>query len=389
MPKPDATPPEPYRLLFPMGAAYALLGGAAWPLAALGFVPYPGLLHAQLMIEGFELSFIAGFLLTIAPRLTRTDPTPAPELSAVAALAVAFGACALAGWTTAAHASALAIVLALTFAAARRMLARRNDPPEEVVFVGTGLALGLAGTLIQLAASAGWLVEPAPRLGLRLLSLGMVLSLVLGFGAFLVPVFLEIRDPLAIPRLARPHERGARRVLYAALATSLVASFIADAWGVHAVAAWTRALVAAVLLGWVWKIGRRPGRRTVPAHAMWAAGWFVGIGLLAAALAPAHEIAALHLTLIGGFGVLTMAIATRVVVTHGGHSPNAEAGVLTPSRAALLAVALATRVAAEAAGASAPWWLAASGTAWVVAWMGWIVAAWRVAGRRASSTAAA
>jgi len=32
-------------------------------------ITYPGTLHASLMIEGFELSFIAGFLLTILPRI--------------------------------------------------------------------------------------------------------------------------------------------------------------------------------------------------------------------------------------------------------------------------------------------------------------------------------
>ena len=92
---------------------------------------------------------------------------------------------------------------------------------------GSGLALGLVGAAIQVAAGAGWIVEPTPRLGLRLFSLGMVLSLVLGFGAFLVPVFLEIRDPLVIPKLARPHERTGRRALYVLLAVSLAASFVA------------------------------------------------------------------------------------------------------------------------------------------------------------------
>jgi hypothetical protein len=231
------------------------------------------------------------------------------------------------------------------------------------------------------------IAEPAPRLALHLLSFGLVLSLVLGFGALLVPVFLEIKDPLVIPRVARPHERPARRALYASLALALVGSFAADAAGAIAIAAWTRALVAGVMLAGVWKLGRLPGRRTVPAYTMWISGWLVGVGLLAAALAPAYRIAAHHVTLIGGFGALTMAIASRVVVTHGGRGPDAEVRVLTPSRAALLAVALGTRLGAEGAGAHTGVWLAVSALAWIVAWIGWLVAAWRATGKPRAAVA--
>src|SRR5688572_2831730 len=153
--KPPA--PDPYRILFPAGVALALLGTVPWILALAPGLPYPGTLHASLMIEGFELAFIAGFLLTILPRITRTDPTPAIVTHAALALVVAFGAAALLGQFVLAHACALALLLLLAAVVVSRMRARRNDPPEEIVFVPFGLVLGLAGAAIQLAASAGWL----------------------------------------------------------------------------------------------------------------------------------------------------------------------------------------------------------------------------------------
>jgi hypothetical protein len=137
------------------------------------------------------------------------------------------------------------------------MRARRNDPPEEIAFVPFGLALGIAGAAFQ----AGIFVEPTPRLGIRLLSLGMILAFVLGFGTLLVPTFLEIKDPLVIPRIARPHERPRRRLLYLALGAGLVLSFVADALGARTAGAFGRAVLATFMLGMGWKVWRRPGRQ--------------------------------------------------------------------------------------------------------------------------------
>ena len=361
--------------MFPTGVAFAFLGAVLWPLALAAGIPYPGTLHASLMIEGFELSFISGFLLTILPRITRTEPTPAPVTNTAPALLVAFGAAALAGRLAVAHACALLVLLLLAAVMVRRIRARKNDPPEEIVFAPFGLVLGIAGAALQLAAAAGWLVEPAPRLGIRLMSLGMVLAMVLGFGTLLVPVFLEIKDPLVIPKIARPHERPARRALYVALALALVLTFVADGAGAAAVGAFGRAALASLMLGLGWKIWRRPGRRTFPAIVLWSSGWLIGGGLWAAALLPLHAVAALHVVLLGGFATLTLGIASRVVVTHGGHGPDREDRLVTPARAALLALALAARLAAEADPAHGPHWLAAAGTAWILAWAGWSMAA--------------
>lgn len=360
------------------------MGAIVWPLTLWAGLPYPGLLHASLMIEGFELAFVSGFLLTVVPRMTRTDTSDRRELPWVAGGILAFGTFAWIGQAAAAHALSALTLLVLAVAIARRFAGRSNDPPEETLFVPVGLFLGITGAAIQFAAAAGWWLEPSPRLGLRLMSLGMVLSLVLGFGALLVPVFLEIKDPLLIPRIARPHERPARRTLYGTVAAVLALSFLADAFALQALGAYARALAATFMLGWVWKLWRLPGRRTVPAFVMWSAGWLIGLGLWAAALAPAHEIAAFHVTLLGGFGALTMGIASRVVVTHGGHGPDAEARVLTPTRAALLAIALAARLGAEVAGPAAPAWLAASALAWIAAWSGWLIAARKVLFSRAT-----
>jgi uncharacterized protein involved in response to NO len=105
---------------------------------------------------------------------------------------------------------------------------------------------------------------------------------------------------------------------------------------------------------------------------MWSSGWLIGLGLWMAALAPRHQVAAMHVTMLGGFGVLTMAIASRVVVTHGGHGPAQENRLVTPVTALLLAAALCTRLVAEFDTSRQVPWLAASASAWMIAWLSWL-----------------
>jgi uncharacterized protein involved in response to NO len=224
-------------------------------------------------------------------------------------------------------------------------------------------------------------VEPSPRLGIHLVSLGMVLSLVLGLGGLLVPTFTMMPRPLVVPGIAGPGQRAPRRRFYLPLTAALLAAFGFEALGWGAVAAWLRAGVGTALLLLVWKLFRLPGKRDVPGFATWGSGWLILAGLWAAALDPAHGVAAYHLVFVGGYGLLTMGIATRVVVTHGGFSLAREKLLLHPVAAAAVLAALAARLSAEVllarSGRAYVAALGVSGALWVAAWSWW---AWQAAG---------
>ena len=367
-------PVEPYRILFPVGAVFAIVGVALWPALALGLGAWPGELHARLMAQGFELAFIGGFLLTFLPRVTRTLEIVRPrDTWIVLACTLVFGAAAWMNLAVVAQAAFVLALLTLTLVFVDRLRRRKNDPPEEVFFIPLGIALGLVGGLVQLAAALGWMVEPAPRFGLRLVSLGMVLSIVLGVGAILVPTFIGIKDPLVIPKIAGPHERAGRRLFYAVLAQLFVATFVLEALGLPRAGAGLRALVGATMLLWVWKLWRLPTRAGTTGWLLWTAGVCVGLGLVATAAWPLHAAGLQHLTLLGGYGFLTAGIATRVIVTHGGHGVEAERLILDPVTLMLLALALATRLGAEFAGPAMNGWLLSSGATWCLAWIAWLV----------------
>jgi uncharacterized protein involved in response to NO len=366
--------PDPYRLLFPIGLTWGAIGAGLWPLHALGLTPWPGPAHRLLMIQGFEQSFVLGFLLTAMPGFMRGERCRPLELAVAVACAAAFGVFALAGAAVAAQLAFLASVLLLMIAAGRRALRAAVAPPLEMLFVGFGLLLGLAGGVAQLAAAAG-MPEPASRFGERLLSLGMVLSLVLGVGGLLVPVFAGMRDPLMIPGIARPHERRGRAAFYAALIALMALAFAAEWAAWPRLGALLRAVAAGALLLLVWKLWRLPGRRALSPYVLWGSGWMVMVGLWWLALLPASTLGALHVVFIGGFALLTVGIGTRVVVAHGRHPMTDEPRTLTPLVVATVAVALLARLGAEWAPAKALPMLGASGAVWVLGWLLWALKA--------------
>jgi uncharacterized protein involved in response to NO len=374
---PDERPAlEPYRVLFPLGALLAIAGVLPWAAAALAPGPWPGLLHAGLMIQGFELCFVTGFLLTAMPAFTHGEKCRPWELAVATAGALAFGALQAAGLAAAAGAAfALTLLFALV-SLARRVRLGGAAPPEEFLLVGLGVLLGIAGGALQALAAAGVLAEPAPRFGLRLVSRGMMPALVLGLGGLLVPTFAMMKDPLAIAGVARAGQRGPRRAFVLAIGALLVGALALEAAGRPQAGAWTRAAAGLASTMLAWKLWRAPGRKVTLSWALWAAGWCVALGLLAAAALPTYEITAWHVVFVGGYGLLTLAIATRVVVSHGGHEMHEEGRVLGAAAVGAVGLALALRIAGDGASPAALSLDGLAALAWAFAWGVWLARAW-------------
>jgi uncharacterized protein involved in response to NO len=63
-------PMDAYRYFFPVGWALGIWGVLLWILFPWNLVTYPGLHHPDIMIGGFFLCFVCGFLMTAAPKFT-------------------------------------------------------------------------------------------------------------------------------------------------------------------------------------------------------------------------------------------------------------------------------------------------------------------------------
>lgn len=368
---------DPYRLLFPLGVLYAVVGSLLWPLHAAGLIAYPAVAHWTLMIQGFQHAFVLGFLMTSMPAWMHSESGRPWEVGAAVLLMTGLGVSALAGAAFAVqlfYAATLALVVVM---ALRRVRRSTSPPPEEFLLVAFGLFLGFAGAALAAGQALGAWAEPAPRFGLRLIWMGMILSIVLGVGGLLVPTFTSMREPLVIPGIARPHVRGPRRLLYAAVALLMLASLLLEATGYGSLGAWLRAATGSVVLLLVWKLFRRPGRADLLSYCLWTSGWMLFVGLWLMALVPGRPLLGAHTIFLGGFGALTAGIATRVVVRHGNYPLADEPRVLRPGMALVLALALAARLLAELVVAPEARLnlLATSGSLWAVAWIVWAVGA--------------
>jgi hypothetical protein len=155
------------------------------------------------------------------------------------------------------------------------------------------------------------------------------------------------------------------------LAAILVAAVIVDGMGWPGAAAWLRVVPATVLALLVWKLFRVPGRRSTLSWSIWSAGWFVLLGVWTAAILPNRAILGYHLVFLGGFGLLILGIATRVVVSHGAHPVEHEGRVLRRGVLVVVALALLARVGAEFAPASTNLHYALSALLWITAWIWW------------------
>ncbi|NOT34131.1 MAG: NnrS family protein [Candidatus Eisenbacteria bacterium] len=363
--------PDPYRILFPLGIAFAIAGVAPWIRFGAEAIPSAGSLHMALMIEGFEQSFVLGFLLTALPAFTRGARCARWELAMGALLLAAFALFAFTGPGWAAELAYAASVALIGWALTSRIVRVRRLPPEEFLFVGVGLLLGLCGAAVMIASQRlGW-APTSPRLGERLHSLGMTLSIVLGVGGLLVPTFSGIREPLRVPGIAGAHERDGRRRLYVPVALALIGAFALEAIGLARTGAFVRAVAASVLLLLVWKLWRRPQIKGPVPISLWASGWILLLGLWFAALWPSLTLAAYHIVFVGGFGFLTIGIGTRVTVAHGKHPLSAEPRLMTPLVFAAMVLALVVRVAAELMLHPVNLLRSASAVLWMLAWALW------------------
>ena len=318
--RPEDLGREPYRLFFPAGVLAGLTGVALWPLHFAGLVQfYPGLRHARLMACGMFGGFILGFLGTALPRMLGVRPLGlGPVLALVTAHLVMVMA--YAGNQVFAG-DGLFVVLLVTFTGLilARIRQRRDTPPPGFVLVGLGLLCGGVGGGLALwqegrEVDGFWITLQ------RLLSYqGFVLLPILGIGPFILPRLFGLESAHDFPEMLRPVSGWWRKAATAlAAGVMVIGSFVLEAEG------WTRVahgLRGAAVLGCVVLEMPFHCAAAVGALGLFARLAFVGIaaGFFAVVLFPGYRAGLLHLVLVGGFALLTLVVATRVVFGHSGN----------------------------------------------------------------------
>jgi len=311
---------EPFRIFFPAGVLAGIVGVALWPLHLLGVMEfYPGLIHARIMACGLFGGFIFGFLGTAMPRMLSTEPLRVAEVAILLTFYIAMVATFAFSQPHLGDALFLLLLLIFVTFMARRAASRRDTPPPGFVLVGLALFSAATGSVLGVLQhyrelDAFWVTLQ------RLLSYqGFVLLPILGIGPFILPRFFGMQSAHDFPEALSPTSSWLKKALFALTAGALVlASFVIEANGSYRVAYAVRFTTTLMYLLLEIPFHRAPKA----SHALGASIRiaFAGIlaGFLAVSLFPAYRVGLLHLTLVGGFAVITFVVATRVVFGHSG-----------------------------------------------------------------------
>lgn len=337
---------EPYVLFFPLGIVLAWAGVAHWLAYALGQTAhYRAIFHSMAQVEGFLLCFAVGFLFTMIPRRTVSAPPAAWEMLVCLVAPVTTVVAGWYEWWMLSQVGWLAVCIVLVAFVVRRLVSvsSQRRPPNSFVWIPVAFLMGLSGALLTGAygifgESYRWLHE----LGRGLLLQGVFISLVLGVGGLALPVMTrgvapaDTTDGFA-DRLAR-----FGHLLAGAF---LAASFVVQVTSSVALGLWMRAIVVVVVLLATAELWKPPLPQGWNRRSIWLAAWLLPGGLVLAALFPAHLQAGLHVSFIGGFALLTLAVATHVVLGHSGYR---SALVGRPWQVAAIAVFMLAAMTARA-----------------------------------------
>jgi uncharacterized protein involved in response to NO len=344
---------EPFRLLFPLGAAIGVFGVLMWPLYVWKINPvYPGPYHARVMIEGFLTAFVFGFLGTALPRMLDVPRFTLAETLGFAGALIGITCLHGTGQTHWGDLLFLFTVLALLgVLGTRALLFRKDVPPPGFVLVPVGLGCALFGSATQIIAqvSGSALPEWMPRLGRLLLHQGYLVFPIMGVGAFLFPRFFDLPNRQSFPESLRPPPGWRERARFALFSGALVmAGFVLETADAPRIGNGLRAIGFLIYF-----------LREVPLYRSGLGGGSLALGLRLAvfsiplayalmAVWPDRTFSLLHLLFISGFSLVLFIVASRVVLGHSGQADKFGAR-LRPVLilAVLVALAMLTRVSAD------------------------------------------
>jgi hypothetical protein len=271
------------------------------------------------MAYGLFGAFIFGFLGTAMPRMLSAKLLHVFQVLPLVAVHAAMVAAFACSKIFIGDALFLALLATLVVLMATRARGRKDTPPPGFVLVGLCFLSVASGSVLAIVQhfreiDVFWITLQ------RLLSYqGFVLLPILGIGPFILPRLFGLQSQHDFPEMRIPPAAWWRKAALAFGAGALViASFFLEASGWYRVAHWLRFSTTLGYLLLEMPFHRAPAVNALGVSVRIA---FAGIvaGFLAVALFPAYRVGLLHLTLVGGFAVITFVVATRVVFGHSGN----------------------------------------------------------------------
>lgn len=312
---------EPYRLFFPLGIFYGIWGVLGWVSYFLNLTPiFPIQAHFHIMTYGFMLAFIIGFIMTAVPNQTRSYPALPYEMFMILGLFIVNTF--ISDKPHMLYASTTLIFIIINLFIQDRYRHRRADVDSFFQFIRIGFAIGLVHSFLSLIHSL-WPIPYVSTYFLKLLFYdGFVLFIVFGIGATLIPNMFGYKQSNVF--VVQGIQKSSISRSQKAIILALLISFIVDLFMMQMFTKIVRFFILALLFNHRLKIYQLPPVRTSFTISVWASVWMTLIGYGLSALFPMYYIHALHVMLIGGFGLMILMIASRVTLAHGNYGFSLE-----------------------------------------------------------------
>lgn len=318
---------EPFRLFFPLGVLYCLVGVGYWPLKIfhVAFTDVPAQFHTFMQVYGFMTAFVLGFLGTALPRMTETRRFSVGELLALFTLHTAVIVCVWQGADYEAQIAFFLTIMAFLALLGSRFLKRKRNPPVTFVFLPLAFFSAVSGSLLLAGfyGNVSWLPLESYDIGIALTFQAYILLLLIGVGGFLIRSILGFAPPLPVSteeKLILAPWQARTLFLHFLAGIAIVASFWLEVFFHRETGLALRAVVVTLECTGQIKIHRNPVGGKLTARALQISLWLLLVGIWAAVFAPAqYTIGLMHFVLVGGFALSTFSVATRVILSHCGH----------------------------------------------------------------------
>lgn len=328
---------EPYRLFFPLGTIFLLWGSLLWLPQIWNPGDYPVQVHRYLMLNGFTACFICGFLMTAVPKFSQT--MTARKFETILFLFTTLIGLILCYFEQERLVLAISAIQAsiILFFLFSRIFKRKVNPPYSFVFIFVGLLLWLVSSVLSIFFDMD---------SLKILHYeGAIAAIILGVGSRLIPGILGHVEIVNVQR--ERYEKPISILATVPLAfVLLMMSFVLSYFLPEFVGGVVRVLVIGIVSFKYWLLWKGPVNRSAFTWCVWLAGWLILLSFLLKAIWPDGLIHASHAFFINGIVLLSLLIATRVLVSHGPQIKELENNRVLYVMSFLLILSSATRVSA-------------------------------------------
>lgn len=297
---------DPFRLFFPLGTLWLILGISVWIYPLFDEESYPIELHRYLVMNGFLMSFIGGFLFTAIPRFIGAKGPSMVGLASFFAVFVVGIVYQLLGDGSYLGVIGVCQALLILLFLLLRFTKRDQNPPYTFIFIPLGLlmfALMSLGEVIDLPVSINIYLP--------------VSLIIIGVGGRLIPGLLGhveiVKQQRGVYEQVLPLYKVIPLKVYALAVSFFVMPFLTED-----IQNWFMALACLFWGLYFCRLHKFPKTRSFLSWGIWISSHLMMLTFLINAFYGEGGVHLVHGLFIGTFFLMTMIVAARVIRAHSG-----------------------------------------------------------------------